>query len=90
MVCFDETSKQLLGDVRPPSEAAPGRMGRYDIRVPAKLRMYPEPDGETGLFCEPKRWLEARRGVPTVPNAALPCRLRAPDEVAGGARPYPG
>ena len=30
VVCFDETSKQLLGDVRPPIEAAPGRMGRYD------------------------------------------------------------
>ena len=28
VVCFDETSKQLLGDVRPPIEAAPGRMGR--------------------------------------------------------------
>ena len=23
VVCFDETSKQLLGDVRPPIEAAP-------------------------------------------------------------------
>ena len=27
VVCFDETSKQLLGDVRPPIEAAPGRVG---------------------------------------------------------------
>ena len=30
VVCFDETSKQLLGDVRPPIEAAPGRVERYD------------------------------------------------------------
>ena len=30
VVCFDESSKQLPGDVRPPIEAAPGRMGRYD------------------------------------------------------------
>ena len=37
VVCFDETSKQLPGDVRPPIEAAPGRIHR----VPAKR--YPEP-----------------------------------------------
>ena len=28
-MCFDETSKQLIEDVRPPIEAAPGRVG-YD------------------------------------------------------------
>ena len=27
VVCFDETSKQLLGDVRPPVKAKPGRGG---------------------------------------------------------------
>ena len=27
VVCFDETSKQLLGDVRPPVKAKPGRQG---------------------------------------------------------------
>ena len=27
---FDETSKQLLGDVRPPVKAKPGRVERYD------------------------------------------------------------
>ena len=26
VVCFDETSKQLLGDVRPPVKAKPGRV----------------------------------------------------------------
>ena len=45
MVCFDETSKQLLGDVRPPVKAKPGRVERY---VPAKR------DPEPVQFCEPK------------------------------------
>ena len=30
VVCFDETSKQLLGECAASIEAAPGRMGRYD------------------------------------------------------------
>ena len=30
VVCFDESSNQLLGDVRPPIEAAPGRVEHYD------------------------------------------------------------
>ena len=30
VVCFDETSRQLTGEVRPPLEAAPGRVARYD------------------------------------------------------------
>ena len=30
VVCFDESSKQLLGDVRPPVKAKPGRVERYD------------------------------------------------------------
>ena len=30
VVCFDETSRQLTGEVRPPIEAAPGRVARYD------------------------------------------------------------
>ena len=48
MVCFDETSKQLLGDVRTPIEAAPGRMGRYDTEY--------QRNGTRNLFmfCEPK------------------------------------
>ena len=48
VVCFDETSKQLLGDVRPPIEAAPGRMGRYDTEY--------QRNGTRNLFmfCEPK------------------------------------
>ena len=30
MVCMDETSKQLLGETRPPVAAAPGRVARHD------------------------------------------------------------
>ena len=30
VVCFDETSKQLLGDVRPSIKAAPGLVECYD------------------------------------------------------------
>ena len=41
VVCFDETSRQLTGEVRPPIEAAPGRVARYEHRVPAKRD--PEP-----------------------------------------------
>ena len=48
MVCFDETSKQLLGDVRPPIKAAPGRVERYDTEY--------QRNGTRNLFmfCEPK------------------------------------
>lgn len=30
VICFDETSKQLVADVRPPIGAKPGRPQRYD------------------------------------------------------------
>ena len=30
VVCFDESSKQLIGDVRSPIKAAPGLVERYD------------------------------------------------------------
>jgi hypothetical protein len=29
-VTFDETSKQLIGDTRPPLPARPGQVARYD------------------------------------------------------------
>ena len=41
VVCFDETSRQLVEDVRPPIKAKPGRVERYDTGVPAKRD--PEP-----------------------------------------------
>ena len=48
VVCFDESSKQLPGDVRPPIEAAPGRVERYDTEY--------QRNGTRNLFmfCEPK------------------------------------
>ena len=48
VVCFDESSKQLLGEVRPPIEAAPGRVERYDTEY--------QRNGTRNLFmiCEPR------------------------------------
>ena len=74
VVCFDETSKQLLGDVRPPIEAAPGRVERYDTEY--------QRNGTRNLFMfrEPKGgW---RRVEVTVRRTAVD--FAQPDEVAGG------
>ena len=48
MVCFDESSKQLVEDVRPPIKAKPGRVERYDTEY--------QRNGTRNLFmfCEPK------------------------------------
>ena len=48
VVCFDETSRQLTGDVRPPIRAAPGRVERYDTEY--------QRNGTRNRFmiCEPK------------------------------------
>ena len=48
VVCFDETSKQLVKDVRPTIEARPGRVERYDTEY--------KRNGTRNLFmfCEPK------------------------------------
>ena len=48
VVCFDETSKQLVRDTRPPIEAEPGRVKRYDYEY--------RRNGTRNLFmfCEPK------------------------------------
>ena len=48
VVCFDETSKQLIEDVRPPIKAKPGRVERYDTEY--------QRNGTRNLFlfCEPK------------------------------------
>ena len=48
MVCFDETSKQLLGRCGRPLRAAPGRVARYDTEY--------QRNGTRNLFmfCEPK------------------------------------
>jgi hypothetical protein len=55
VVCLDETSRQLLGEVRPPEPPAPGRPARHD---PEYAR-----GGVVNLFlvCEPLRgWREVR------------------------------
>ena len=48
VVCFDETSKQLIEDTRPPIGAKPGRIERYDYEY--------KRNGTRNLFmfCEPK------------------------------------
>ena len=48
VICFDETSKQLVADVRPPIGARPGRVERYDYEY--------KRNGTRNLFmfCEPK------------------------------------
>ena len=48
VVCFEETCRQLTGEVRPPIEAAPGRVARYDTEY--------QRNGTRNLFmiCEPK------------------------------------
>ena len=74
VVCFDESSKQLLGDVRPPVKAKPGRVERYDTEY--------QRNGTRNLFmfCEPKGgWKHVE--VTGHPDC---CGLRAPDEVVGG------
>ena len=47
VVCFDETSTQLLADVREPLPAQPGRRGRqdYEYRRGGTRNLF--------LFCEP-------------------------------------
>ncbi len=74
VVCFDETSRQLTGEVRPPIKAVPGRVERYDTEY--------QRNGTRNLFmiCEPKAgWRHV--AVTGAPH----CRgLRAPDAVAGG------
>ena len=75
VVCFDETSRQLTGEVRPPIEAAPGRVVRYDTDVPAM-------DGTQNLFmiCEPQGgWRHVE-----VAERRTAVDFARPDAVAGG------
>ena len=37
-VCFDETSKQLIGETRPAWPARPGQVARYDYEMNAAAR----------------------------------------------------
>ena len=74
VVCFDETSTQLLGHVRPPIPAAPGQPRREDF----EYRL----EGTRNLFltCEPSSGLAARGGD----GAAHQRGLRPSDALAGG------
>ncbi len=56
VVCFDETSRQLVADKRPVIGAKPGRVERYDYEY--------KRNGTRNLFmfCEPKAgWLSIAR-----------------------------
>ena len=76
VVCFDETSRQLTGEVRPPIEAAPGRVARYDTEY--QRNGTPEPVHDLRA----EGWMETCGG-----DRAPHCRgLRAPDAVAGELR----
>ena len=52
VVCFDETSRQLTGEVRPPIKAVPGRVERYDTEYDTEYQR----NGSRNRFmiCEPK------------------------------------
>ena len=52
VVCFDETSRQLTGEVRPPIKAVPGRVERYDTEYDTEYQR----NGSRNrfMFCEPK------------------------------------
>lgn len=54
VVCFDESPKQLVGEVRPPLAVEPGAPARYDTEyVRNGVR-------DVMMICEPKRgWREA-------------------------------
>ena len=74
VVCFDETSTQLLADTRPPLPAQPGRPARQDYEY--------RREGTRNLFlaCEPLAGLAPRAGY----GAAHHAGLRPPDALAGG------
>ena len=83
VVCFDETSRQLTGEVRPPIEAAPGRVARYDTEY--------QRNGTRNLFmiCEPKggwRHVEVSSACDTA--VALRCTQRR-WQVDASCRPMP-
>ena len=44
VVCFDETSTQLLADTRPPIPAQPGTTAASGLRVPSGGHTQPVPD----------------------------------------------
>ena len=80
VVCFDETSKQLVGHTRTPIVAEPGRLERIDYEYKRNGRrnlfMFCEPKS---LPCEGRGWMETRGGH----GAAHSGGLRASDAMTG-------
>ena len=74
VVCFDETSTQLLADTRPPLLAQPGRPARQDYEY--------RREGTRNLFlaCEPLAGWRQVAGDRTTYHAGL----RPADALAGG------
>ena len=79
VVCFDETSTQLLSDLRPPIPVEPGRPKREDYEY--------RREGTRNLFltCEPLALLrQAQEAACGGNGAAHRGGLRSPDALAGG------
>ena len=79
VVCFDETSTQLLAETRAPLPAKPGRPKREDYEYARA--------GTRNLFlaCEPKAALRQAQEVPRGNHpTAHHAGLRPPDALAGG------
>ena len=76
VVCFDETSKQLVSEKREPIPAKAGRGERFDYEY--------QRNGTRNLFmiCGATGGLEARRSY----RASYHVRLRPSDALAGGRR----
>ena len=74
VVCFDETSTQLLADTRPPLPSPAGETGAAGLRVPPGGHSKPVPDLRTDGRLAP------RAGY----GAAHHAGLRPPDALAGG------
>ena len=92
-MCFDETSKQLIGHTRTPISSEPGRAERYDYEY--------RRNGTRNLFvlCEPKggyRHIEVTQGRTTVDFAEqMKCQVdevypdRWNDQVGSGQPEHP-
>lgn len=65
LVCFDETSKQLISETRVPLPSAPGQVAHYDYEY--------ERNGVRNLFlfCEPLLWLAAHQSHRTAHQGGL-------------------
>jgi hypothetical protein len=78
VVCLDETSRQLLGDARPPVPAAPGRPARYDpeyVRggvVNLFLATEPLRGWRTVLVSDQRTRLDFARCIKTLVDVAYP------------------